>query len=421
MIDVKTIKVLGGSGGAGKVSFRREKFIPFGGPDGGSGGDGGSVIIRASRHFRALLHLRGKRVFSAPTGGGGGRKRKHGRSGANLVVEVPLGTVIWGRSDEDQRVFLGDLWVDKQELVIARGGAGGRGNFEFVTSVQREPLLGEAGEVGEIRTIVLELKLLADVGIVGLPSAGKSTFLSVVSAAKPEIAAYPFTTIEPVLGVVDVRETRFVMVEIPGLIEGAHSGKGLGLQFLRHVERTAVLLHLVDGEAADPMTAHAQVSQELSMYDPALALKPMVTALTKIDLPHVRERLYANMKALRDKGVNIHGVSSCTGEGVKEVLAALIEAIPSQDKRVPPPTEINELNRLSEQSTVPKIWRDGEVVMVSFPRAERLAAGTDLRKWQARVQLHRELEKMGVIEELEKVGVRTGDTVRIGEVEMEWD
>src|SRR5438876_1797179 len=298
MIDNVTITVSGGAGGAGSVSFRREKFVPRGGPDGGDGGDGGSIILLADRSVRTLKELGRKRVFQAESGGRGEGGKKHGRRGATLVLKVPLGTEIWRGGESGSRELIAELIEDGSSSVVVRGGIGGWGNARFATSVQRAPRIAQRGQRGEEAFLVLELKLIADVGIVGLPNAGKSTLLAHISAARPKVADYPFTTLSPNLGVVTLDDERtFVVADLPGLIEGAHGGTGLGHEFLRHVERTRVLVHLVEPlplDGSDPVDNYRIIRRELELHGRDLTDKPEIVAVSKAELTGsetVRERL----------------------------------------------------------------------------------------------------------------------------------
>src|SRR5947209_7326553 len=285
-LDEAKIFVRAGDGGAGAMHFRREKFVPLGGPDGGDGGRGGDVILRADRSLNTLFAFRRKRRFSGESGSAGREARMHGRSGHDVVVDVPVGTVV---RDSESGEQLGDLTAHGQTLIVARGGKGGLGNVHFKTSTNQAPGHAEKGEPGHERWLDLELKVIADVGIIGLPNAGKSTLLSVVSAARPKIADYPFTTLTPNLGVVDTGDATFVAADIPGLIEGAHEGVGLGHEFLRHIERTLVLLHLLDGSGPDPLHAFESINDELSQYDAALAERRQLVVVNKMDLPEAAE------------------------------------------------------------------------------------------------------------------------------------
>jgi GTP-binding protein len=328
LIDQARVYVKGGDGGRGCVAFRREKFVPKGGPDGGDGGAGGDVIVVADEGVATLADFRYRQHLHAGRGGHGEGGRRAGRRGADLVVPVPVGTIV---RDAHTGEVLADLVAPGQRAVLARGGRGGRGNARFATPTRRAPRVAEPGEPGEARWVELELRLLADVGLVGLPNAGKSTLLRRISAARPAVGDYPFTTLHPVLGVVDLPDgRRFVAADIPGLIEGAHQGAGLGAQFLRHVYRTRVLVHVVDLAApGDPLEALDVVRRELAQYDPGLVQRPAVVALNKLDLPQARARVGGATAALAARGVRAVAVSGATGEGVEALLgatAALLEA-----------------------------------------------------------------------------------------------
>ncbi len=318
-IDRAKIFVQGGHGGNGCVAFRREKFVPKGGPSGGNGGKGGDVILEADRNVHTLLDFKYKRHYKAERGRHGEGNKRTGRSGRDLVIKVPVGTVV---RDAETGEVLGDLTEHGQRLVVAKGGKGGRGNAEFATPTRRAPDFAEPGEPGEERWIELELKLLADVGLVGFPNAGKSTFLSRVTAARPEIADYPFTTLRPILGVAKVGDFSFVIADIPGLIEGAHAGKGLGHEFLRHVERTKLLLHLIDltDLTREPKEAFEKINKELELYSPELAKKPQIVVGTKIDALVDRSKIEELKKYFEEKGYPFFAVSAVTGEGMDELM-----------------------------------------------------------------------------------------------------
>lgn len=332
MIDQAKVHVKGGDGGNGCVSFRREKFVPKGGPDGGDGGDGGSVVFVADAGLSTLIDFRYRQHFRAERGGHGLGARRTGRRGEDLVVAVPVGTVV---RDAESGGVVADLAADGQRAVIARGGRGGRGNARFATPTHRAPRRADPGAPGEERWVDLELRLLADVGLVGLPNAGKSTLLRRVSRARPRVGDYPFTTTDPVLGAVELRDGRgFVMADLPGLIEGAHRGAGLGHQFLRHVSRTRVLIHVIDLAAPDqPMTQYAILRRELELYDRRLLERAVLVALNKIDLPEGRGRLEEARAALEAVGLLAIGVSGATGEGLEALLAAAADALSAVRER----------------------------------------------------------------------------------------
>ncbi len=320
-IDETIITVQSGDGGNGCVSFRREKYVPRGGPDGGAGGKGGDVILVSSEDRRTLFPFQYKHEFRAERGGGGEGRQRTGKNGADLVIEVPPGTIV---RDADTGELIKDFSTSGERFVVARGGRGGKGNAHFKSSTHRTPRFAQPGEPGEFKKLKLELKLLADVGIIGLPNAGKSTLISVISAARPKIADYPFTTLVPTLGVVTAGDREpFVVADIPGLIAGAHAGAGLGTRFLRHTERTRLLVHLVDASTIDPdrpLESYAAVNSELAAYSPVLAKKPQLIALSKLDLTGAAERARAFKAALK-KRVKIHLISAATGKGVAELVA----------------------------------------------------------------------------------------------------
>ncbi|ATY84363.1 GTPase ObgE [Kyrpidia spormannii] len=411
-IDTAAIYVKGGDGGNGIVSFRREKYVPMGGPAGGDGGRGGDVVLQVDEGLRTLIDFRYQRHFKAERGENGKPKNQHGKSAEDLVIKVPPGTVV--RDRESGRI-LGDLTRHGQRLVVARGGRGGRGNTHYATPQNKAPRMAENGEPGEERWIVLELKVLADVGLVGLPSVGKSTLLASVTAAKPKIADYPFTTLSPNLGVVDVGDGRsFVMADLPGLIEGAHAGHGLGHQFLRHVERTRVIVHVVDmasPEGRDPYADWKQINEELRLYDPRLLERVQIVAANKMDLPGAAERLQAFRKRVGD--VPVFPISAATGEGVRELIYAvadLLDQMPAQEAVEEEPQ--GPVFRLEDDTF--SVDREGEEFVVRGARVEKLVRMTPLDQYEAVHRLARILRKMGVDEALRRKGARDGDTVRIG-------
>ena len=336
-VDYAKIHVKAGDGGRGCVSFRREKYVPRGGPDGGDGGKGGDIIIKATKELNTLLDFRYQREYKAERGEHGKGSNKHGRNGESKTILVPVGTII---KDAETGDIIADLDAHDADAIAAKGGRGGLGNLHFATSVRQAPKFAQPGEKGEERMLALELKLLADVGLIGLPNAGKSTLISVISSAKPKIADYPFTTLVPNLGVVKFEDFRsFVVADIPGLIEGAHRGAGLGFQFLRHVERTSVLLHLVDIsdlQTTDPVEDFEKINRELVLYSPELLDKPMAVAGTKLDIAYEGMRLNRLKDYCRDKGLDFFPISSATGEGIKELVMYLA-------KRVKELSDINNL------------------------------------------------------------------------------
>lgn len=418
-LDEARIHVAAGHGGNGSMHFHREKFVPRGGPDGGDGGNGGSVTLRADRSLNTLFAFQRKRRFAAEPGRAGGQNRMHGRSGKDLEIAVPVGTVVRDGETGEQ---LGDLARDGQTLVVARGGKGGLGNVHFKTSTNQAPGFAEKGEPGEERWLDLELKLIADVGIIGLPNAGKSTLLSVISAARPKIADYPFTTLSPNLGVVEVGDSTFVAADIPGLIEGAHAGVGLGHEFLRHIERTLVLLHLIDGSELDPVGAYRQVNDELRQYDATLGQRPQIVVISKMDLPETQERWPGLQERFRELGHEVLGISAVTRDGVDRLIqrtaAVLAEQRRDQEQARDDEVEVITVKPHPDRF---EVERKRDTFYVRGETAERLAVMTDLESEEAVHRLQQRLKRMGVFNALERAGAREGSKVRIGEAEFVWD
>jgi GTP-binding protein len=341
MFDRVEIRVKAGSGGDGVVSFRREKFVPFGGPDGGDGGHGGDVLIKADAGVTSLKIFRWKGVYRAQDGADGRGKKMHGRDGAGRVLSVPVGTVVLNKTQLGDDTIVADLNKAGQRVVVAGGGTGGLGNTHFASSTNQAPQMAQKGEAGEGKSIILELKLIADVGVIGYPNVGKSSLLAAASAAKPKIASYPFTTLEPVLGVVLVDHRSFVLAEIPGLIADASLGRGLGHDFLRHVVRTKILIHMLDGESVSPVDDMIKVNNELNIFDSTLAQKQQLVVVNKIDLPKVQARIAGLRDAFFQAGITVHFISAVTGEGVAELMAktlAMLDQVTVQEdlgKRAP--------------------------------------------------------------------------------------
>jgi GTP-binding protein len=336
MFDRVCVHVAGGRGGRGVVSFCREKYVPFGGPDGGDGGDGGDVYIQGDSGVNTLVGFRYEKEFRAGRGAHGKGKNMHGRVGEDLVLKVPLGTIVRKETHTGDVRELGEVLVDGQRLRAVRGGRGGMGNARFATATNQAPRVAQEGEPGEEAWLLLDLKLIADVGLVGNPNAGKSTLLSSVTRARPKIADYPFTTLAPMLGVVELDYATFVMADIPGLIEGAHEGHGLGLDFLRHIERTRVLIQVVDGSADDPLSDVRGVEKELRLYGVGLETKTRLIALNKVDLPNVREQAEKLKRELAGLGLPVFVVSAATGEGVDELMRATLDILTQEGAGVEP-------------------------------------------------------------------------------------
>jgi GTP-binding protein len=413
-VDTVRVYVRGGHGGRGAASFRREPFIPHGGPDGGDGGRGGSVVLFATSEATSLVAYVGRRSLRAEDGRAGAGGRKTGRAGADLRIPVPVGTVV---VEEDSGALVADLEAQGAEAVVAGGGVGGRGNVHFRSSVQQAPHIAEPGLEGQERWLRLELKLIADVGLVGPPNAGKSSLLRAVSAARPRVADYPFTTLDPELGVAELADgRRLVVADIPGLIEGAATGAGLGHRFLRHVERTRVLVYLVDGADPDPWATLDTVRQEVAGYAAELAGRPSLVVVNKLDLPEVRE-----LRARSDRA-DVHWCSALTGDGVRELLEAIGEAVaaapPPEPLDVVPPTE--RLRHRRGPAEPPVVEQHPWGFLVSGRAVERLVARTQFDSEAATQRFQVALDRLGVSAALEEAGAQPGDTVRIGEAEFEY-
>jgi len=415
--DRITITVRGGDGGNGVVAFRREKFVPYGGPSGGNGGGGGSVYLRANSRVNTLIAFSRVRRYQAEDGVPGSGKSQQGKTGEDLYIDVPLGTLVYDRETNE---ILGDLVTDGQTLLVARGGRGGRGNEVFKSSAQRAPHFAEKGEPGQVRNLILELKLIADVGLLGKPNAGKSTLLAAVSAARPKIADYPFTTLEPMLGMVEHDGTSFVMADIPGLIEGAHSGAGLGLQFLRHVERTRLLIHLVDGSSSDPVADYHAINSELEQYSSELAVKPQIVVVTKLDITEAREAYARIADALKPEAGTVYGISAVSGEGLDTLLTAVTARLAELPREAVPSIE-PVLRPAAGESKVYTVTREAPGrFRVSGEEIERLAVMSNWDSLESMERFERILQARGISAALIKAGVEFGDTVCIGALELEW-
>src|SRR5215211_7694849 len=417
-IDQVKIHVKSGKGGDGMMHFRREKFIPLGGPDGGDGGKGGDVIFEVKTTLNTLSSYRQNQKFKAEDGVKGGPSQMSGRYGNDLILYVPPGTLLF---DAETGELIGDLMGPGQQLRVCKGGRGGRGNQHFATSRNQVPRTAERGEPAEEKRIKLELKLIADIGLIGVPNAGKSTLLSVLTNARPKIAPYPFTTLEPNLGVANIDDdTTVVLADIPGLIEGASHGVGLGHDFLRHIQRTRVLIHLLDGLSEDPVADYSQINSELSLFDPNLAKKPQIVALNKIDQPEVQERLADIQREFKKLGVELMTISALARTNTRELLVKayqkLAETPPLEEVEGPlpvykPKEDPREFNITHEGANE---WR------VSGVSIERAASMTYWQHDGSVRRFQRIMEALGVDEALRKAGVQEGDTVAIGEFELEW-
>ncbi len=423
-VDQVKIYVKGGDGGNGIVAFRREKYVPKGGPAGGDGGKGGDVVFVVDEGLRTLMDFRYQRHFKAPRGENGMSKNMHGKNAEDLVVKVPPGTVV---IDDDTKAVIADLTEHGQRVVVARGGRGGRGNARFATAKNPAPEIAEKGEPGEERYLVLELKLLADVGLVGFPSVGKSTLLSVVSSAKPKIADYHFTTIVPNLGVVETEDQRsFVMADLPGLIKGAHQGAGLGLQFLRHIERTKVIVHVIDMaavEGRDPYEDFLTINEELARYKMRLTERPMIIAANKMDLPNAEANLRDFKKRLKED-LPVFPISAATKQGIRELLFAvadLLEKTPEFPLLEGEPSANRVVYKHRPEEEGFTITRDPDgAFVIKGKKIEKLFKMTDFSREEAVKRFARQLRSMGVDDALRKRGAKDGDTVRLLDYEFEF-
>ena len=417
-IDQVNIHVKSGKGGDGMVHFRREKFVPLGGPDGGDGGKGGDVIFEVKPTLNTLSAFRQNEKFAAQPGKNGGGSQMTGRGAEDLIISVPPGTVIY---DAETGALLGDLTDPGQRLTVCKGGRGGRGNQHFVNSRNQAPRTAERGEPHEEKSLRLELKLIADIGIIGLPNAGKSTLLSVLTNAKPKIGAYPFTTLEPNLGVANIDDdTTVVMADIPGLIEGAAEGAGLGHDFLRHIQRTRVLIHMIDGQSEDPLADFSQINTELSLFDTKLGNKPQIVVLNKIDQPDVLERLKEIKASFKKKKIELITASAMARTNTRDILISAykkLQELPAEvleEEALPvykPDVDPNQLEITREESG------DWRVTGVAIERAAKMTYWEhdgSIRRFQ-KLMIH-----LGVDKALRNAGIEEGDTVFIGNFELEW-
>jgi GTPase len=422
-LDRVKIWVQAGAGGDGAATFRQEAHVPRGGPDGGDGGRGGSILMRVMPGQTTLRDFRYKHHFKATRGGGGTGSRRHGKAGQDLILEVPPGTAVF---DDATGELLADLVAVGQEATIAKGGRGGLGNTHFKSPTHQAPKHAQKGEPGVERWLRLELRLIADIGLVGMPNAGKSTLLAAVTAADPKIADYPFTTLEPNLGVMELEEgdeRRPTIADVPGLIEGASAGAGLGHAFLRHVERTRILIHVVDGAGRDAEWAYDVIREELRAHDPALLDKPMLVAFNKIDLPAAAEAWPAFERARLAEGVRVIALAAASGQGLDAFRAHVAELLPSLEELAEPPDPSGVVvHRIEAMVDGFRIERDPDgAYRVLGKRIERVANQTNFDVEESSERFQRDLRRLGVDAELRRAGVKAGDLVRIGGAELEWE
>lgn len=424
-VDRARIFIKSGKGGDGAVSFRREPFVPEGGPDGGDGGKGGDVIFQADENLRTLMDFRYKRKYEAENGQNGMKKKRYGKNGQDLVIKVPVGTVV---IDEASGLVMQDLTENGQSFVAAKGGKGGKGNVKYTTSTRQAPNFAEAGGFAKEREIILEMKLIADVGLVGFPNVGKSTLLSVSTSAKPKIANYHFTTIAPNLGVVQIYDTSFVMADIAGIIEGAHQGAGLGHKFLKHIERTKVLIHVVDvsgSEGRDPIEDFDKINRELEQYSPRLMKKPQIVAANKIDLISEDDPKYLEFKEyVESKEYKVFPMSAPINIGVKEVLA---EAADKLQKLLEEPQEDDgyemfdfEADEYDPDYRTVSVEFDGRNYILSGKQLEKIFNSTNFTDSGSVRYLYRYIEKSGALDKMKELGIEDGDTIKIKDFELEY-
>ncbi|RDW21675.1 GTPase ObgE [Oceanobacillus chungangensis] len=422
-VDQASVYVKAGDGGNGLVAYRREKYVPLGGPAGGDGGDGADIIFEVDEGLNTLMDFRYNRHFKAKRGENGMSKTQHGKNAAPLIISVPPGTTV---IDEDTEEVIADLTTQGQQAVIVKGGRGGRGNTRFVTPRNPAPDIAENGEPGQERNIKVELKLIADVGLVGFPSVGKSTLLSVVSAAKPKIADYHFTTLAPNLGVVDTSDHRsFVMADLPGLIEGASEGVGLGHQFLRHVERTRVIVHVIDMASMEgriPYDDYQKINKELEEFDANLLKRPQIIAANKMDMPGAKENL-AIFKDNLPEGIPVYEISALTRAGLRDILFAIADLLEAIPKIAPEIEDTDEevVYRYQKEDAPFEITRDPDGAFVIYgAKVEKLFKMTNFSSDGAIRRFSRQLRGMGVDDELRKRGAKDGDTIRLLEYEFDF-
>lgn len=420
-IDYTEVYIKAGDGGNGSVSFRREKYVPNGGPDGGDGGAGGNVIFKVDLGLRTLVDFRYKRKYIAENGEKGSGRNMTGRGGEDLVVRVPRGTIV---KDKITGRIIADLSKEGQQEIIARGGKGGAGNQHFATPTRQIPNFARSGETGKELTAMLELKLIADVGLLGFPNVGKSTLLSVVSAAKPKIANYHFTTITPNLGVVSLGEGQsFVMADIPGLIEGAHQGAGLGHNFLRHVERTRLLIHVIDiaeTDGRDALEDFDIINRELELYNPELAKRPQIIAANKADAISDTEKLDKFRKVMEDRGYKVFQISAATNQGIDALIRYTYETLKDLPEVVLYDPSMITLEEKPIDEPLFTVRRENEVFVVEGSWVNKTLGSVNLDNRESLQYFQRVMKNMGVIEALEKKGIEEGDTVRMGEIEFDY-
>lgn len=426
-VDRAKIYIKSGKGGNGCVSFRREPFVPEGGPDGGDGGKGGDVVFQADRNLRTLMDFRYKRKYEAENGQDGMKKKRFGKNGENLVIKVPMGTVV---IDEETGLVMKDLTEDGDSFVAAKGGKGGKGNTNFKNSVRQAPNFAEAGGFAKERSVILEMKMIADVGLVGFPNVGKSSLLATATSAQPKIENYHFTTIAPNLGVVQIFDTSFVMADIAGIIEGAHKGLGLGLKFLKHIERTKVLIHVVDAsgsEGRDPIDDFEKINNELHQYSERVSEKPMLVAANKMDMIEEDDPQYMKFKDyVEGKGYRVFPISAPINLGVHELMAAAAEELQKAAQNPEPEDEYEyfDFEVDGKEPDFKEVYasKEGDVYVITGKQLKKIFDSTNFNDMGSLRYLYKYIEKKGAIEKLLEMGLEEGDTIRIFDYEFEyWD
>lgn len=422
-VDRAEIKVISGKGGNGGVTFRHDPYVPDGGPDGGDGGDGGSVIFVADRNLRTLMDLKFKHKYQAENGQNGMKRNRFGKKGEDLYIKVPVGTLI---IDKETGTLMKDLCEDGDTVVAAKGGKGGRGNVHYKTSIRQAPNFAEAGGFAKERDIILELKLLADVGLLGFPNVGKSTLLSVCTSAKPKIAGYHFTTIDPNLGVVELYDTSFVMADIAGIIEGASEGVGLGFKFLKHIERTKVLIHVIDvsgSEGRDPIDDYKKINAELDKFNPNLKFKPQIIAANKMDLVSDQDKLQEFLDFMKKEGRPVFEISAATRQGIKELLDEALYRINTYEEPDVQEYEMFDFEADAQDADYKKISgfidEDG-VYVLEGKQLMKIFNSTNFTDNGSIRYLYNYIVKQGGIKLLKEMGLKEGDTVRIDDFEFEY-
>lgn len=424
-VDYVKISAQAGKGGDGAISFRREKYVAAGGPDGGDGGRGGNVYFKVDKDVNTLINFRYKKIFKATSGENGQGARRYGKSGKDLYISVPIGTVV---KDAETNEVLADLSEPEEVALLLKGGKGGLGNSHFATSTRQAPRFAQDGEPGEKKEFILELKLLADVGLIGFPNVGKSTFLSVVTSATPKIANYHFTTIDPNLGVVKSKYgDSFVIADIPGIIEGASEGTGLGIQFLRHIERTRLLLHFIDvsmSEGRNPVEDYETINNELKKYSNKLSNRTQIIVATKADII-LDDSGYKELKKIAQKNKQkIFKISSATGEGVEELMnyiSEIIKTLPKEDLIEITSNSKKKVYTLNSAEKKFTIKKDGKLFIVQGEQVDKIMRKVNITDYESLFYLHRKLDQIGLNQELKEQGIKDGDIVKIGDYEMEWE